>query len=172
MSIKTQNKELAINKKQFGLLLEELESLCNESVRLLGHSVEDNFAQNWVWDYLNGETSLKDLRAKLKGWDKGTEKIRPVPIWKLEWNEIDGGWEAVSVAAFEPYSHMNWRVIEKQKKGKTVFLDDSPPELQTEKVKKARFKSLEDAFVQYQIWENEMIKEMGAVPYSEFEKQK
>ena len=82
---------------------------------------------------------------------------------KLIWDWVDNGWEASSVACYEPGDHMTWRFF---KLGKH-WVDSSSHELRIDDVIKAQFNSPEEAKWQYQAWENQMIEEFSENKYEE-----
>ena len=150
MNQKQQDKELTRLKENTLELISFIEENIISGAKILNEGELDNDALELIQSYLFGDGSLKTLRAELK-------KLKITRDSQLFWHEVDGGWEAVSVATYEPGNHMSWRII---KKGK-FYIDDSTGELRIDAVKKAKFKTLDEAKVQYQVWENQMISEMG-----------
>ncbi len=64
MSQKEQNAKLVSLKQEFQSLMNELESVVIESAEILGAKNENTL--DWVQSYLNGECSLKTMRAEIK----------------------------------------------------------------------------------------------------------
>jgi hypothetical protein len=68
MNQKDQNKKLTEFKAEYSRLLLKMQDIENEALELLGHSPENDIAWHVLIDYLNGNCSLKDLRADIKEW--------------------------------------------------------------------------------------------------------
>jgi hypothetical protein len=153
MNIKQQNKELTQIKFQVSNFLNALEFKLQKALELTGCGEE---SAHLMWDYLISGMSLKTLRKELNH-AQAENLLHQKLNHQLTWFKVDGGWEAVSAACYGEGDHMSWRFVNKGK----FYLDDSPGELRTDEVEKAKFKTLGEAQDQYQIWENEMVKEMG-----------
>ena len=65
MNKKEQNKVLVNLKKEHRATLNALDDILHDAVETLGYEPDDDIAVDWVNDYLDGNTSLKDLRKKI-----------------------------------------------------------------------------------------------------------
>jgi hypothetical protein len=153
MNIKQQNKELSEQKRRVEYFLKQIQD-ANETAREIIGDPFDERSSDAVWDFLVNEDSLKTLRGKLKHI-RAEQLLHKKDTHQLTWYEVDGGWEAVSAASYGEGDHMSWRVIHVNGK----YVDDSPGELVIDEVAKAKFTTLNEAKIQYQAWENQMISE-------------
>lgn len=65
MNKKEQNKILSNLKREHQDTLNALDDILYDAVEALGYELDDDIAVDWVNDYLDGNTSLKDLRKKI-----------------------------------------------------------------------------------------------------------
>jgi hypothetical protein len=67
MNKKEQNKQLVALKEEFKDLLATLDNICDEGVATLGYDLNDEVAQDYVWDYFQDGCNLKNLRVWIEG---------------------------------------------------------------------------------------------------------